>query len=413
MTTLRILAAEADAIEAPTSWALYDAAGACVASGRDPRAGWPHADALEVVLPADRVRVAAVVLPPIAPARVAAAAAFALEDQLAGPADEQWLGASRQQAGGRVTVAVVARSLVARWRARALEGDLPMRLTRLIVEPDLVPVTGTTVRWCVPAAAGGGAFVRWSDGSAFPVDAPPLDGSLPSELALALASATHSGTPPAQVRVDGNADDASLARWRDATGVPFVRGAPWQWQAADAAAFAAATNLLTGEMSVAAPPRSGLRARAFAPALRLVVAALALHVVATVGDWARWRIDAWRTARAWTSVATGAGVAPAAASSVAAARAALAERYAQARHTQGLPAPADALPLLARTAPALSGLAPGALKSATYADGSWTLDLQRTDGAALRGVETRLRQAGVVAIAATTQAGTRVRVGAP
>lgn len=412
MTTLRILLGAPDAADAPAPWALYDASGVCVSTGRDPPARWPRADALEVIVAAGQVRLAAVDLPPIPASRVAAAATFALEDQLAGPADEQWLAASAQQPGGRVTVVIAARALVAGLRARAADTGLPARLTRALAEPELAP-TGNDACWCVPADgdADGGGFVRLPDGSAFPVDAAPPDGALPPELTLALAAAARSRAAPAQVRVDAAVTAAALARWQRETGVPFVRGEPWRWHAASPAAFARATNLLHGEMAPT-PPRRGARARSFVPALAIAAAALALHVAATIGDWAWWRVDASRTAQAWAAVAATAGVPAAAASTPTAARAALADRYAQTRHAQGLPAPNDALPLLARAAPALAALPAGTLKSATYADGHWTLDLQRVESGVIRDLDGRLKRAGATAIIATTPAGTRLRIGA-
>jgi hypothetical protein len=147
------------------------------------------------------------------------------------------------------------------------------------------------------------------------------------------------------------------------------------------------------------------------PALWIGVVALALHVTATVGEWAWWRIDAWRAARAMRSVAIAAGVSEADATTAEAARAALTRRYAEQRHARRLPAPSDALPLLARAAPALSGIPPGAIKSATYADGHWTLDLQRADAAIVRDIDTRLKRTGMQPIIAMTQAGARVRFG--
>jgi type II secretion system protein L len=413
MTTLRLLLDAPGAADAPAAWALFDASGACVSTGCDPSPRWPQADVLEVVVAASRVRLASVALPPVPAARVAAAAAFALEDQLAGPADEHWLAASTQQAGGRVVVVIVARALLAGWRARAAGAGRTARLTRILAEPELAPA-GTGLCWCIPADADAGSgFVRLPDGSAFPVDAAPADGSLPPELTLALARAASGGTMPAQVRVDGAVSDAALLRWRQETGVAFVRGKPWQWYAADPAAFASATNLLQGEMAPTPPPRRGARLRLFAPAAWIAAAALVLHVTATLGDWAWWRIDAWRAARAWTAIATAAGVPAAAAATPAAARSALAQRYAEARHAHGLPAPHDALPLLARAAPAFAALPAGTLRSATYADGHWTLDLQRADPGLIRDLDGRLKRAGTPAIIATTPAGTRLRIGVP
>lgn len=413
MTTLRVLLGAPDAVDAPTPWALFDASGACVANGCDPRSGWPRADALEVVVMASQVRLATVVLPPVPAARVAAAAAFALEDRLAGPADEPWLAASAQQSGGRVVVVVAARALVASLRSRIADPSFPAPLTRVVAEPDLAPADAGA-RWCVAAdRTAGDGFLRLPDGSAFPVDRRAADGTLPPALTLALAAAARSGAALPAVRVDAEVDDAALARWRQETGVAFVRGDPWQWHAAGAAAFAAATNLLHGELAPTRPLRTGARARLFVPALGIAALALTLHVAATLGDWAWWRVNAWRAARAWTEVAAAAGLPAAAASTPAAARAALAQRYAEARHAQGLPAPSDALPLLARAAPALAALPATALKSATYADGHWTLDLQRVDAAAIGQLDGRLKRAGVPAIIATTAAGTRLRLGAP
>jgi hypothetical protein len=83
------------------------------------------------------------------------------------------------------------------------------------------------------------------------------------------------------------------------------------------------------------------------------------------------------------------------------------------RHAHGLPAPDDALPLLARAAPALRALRAGAVKSATYADGRWTLDLPSADAAAIGDLGVRMRTAGVPAVVATAAGGARVRLGGP
>jgi len=412
MTTLRILVAATPTADRPVHWALFDAAGACISTGCDLPVRWPSADCLEIVVAASQVRIASIALPPVPPGRVAAAAAFALEDQLAGPAEDQLLAASPQRPDGRVVVVIVARALVAGLRAHRGDTGLLARLTRVVAEPELAE-PGVDWRWCVPDdPTTGDGFVRLPDGSAFPVSATAADGRLPPELRLALTSTARDGVAPMQVRVDASIADELRARWQGETGVRFVGGTAWRWHAASPAAFAGASNLLQGEFAPTQPPRSGARARLFAPAAWIAAAALALHLTATLGEWARWRVDGWRAARAWTAVATAAGVPAVDASTPSAARAALARRYADQRHAQGLPAPADALPLLTRAAPALAAIPPGALKSATYADGHWTLDLQRIDPAAVRDLDAGLKRAGTPAITATTAGGTRLRFGA-
>jgi hypothetical protein len=90
----------------------------------------------------------------------------------------------------------------------------------------------------------------------------------------------------------------------------------------------------------------------------------------------------------------------------------LARRYAQLRHEHGLAAPDDALPLLARAAPALRALPPGTVKTATYRDAHWTLDLTLNNADALAALDAQLRQSGVPALLAATSSGVRVRLGA-
>jgi len=405
MTTLRVLLAAPPSANRAEAWALFDAAGACVRTGVDRPAAWPTADRLEVVVAAPQLRIASVALPPMPASRVAAAAGFALDDQLAGPASAHQLAASRQAPDGHVRVVVIARALLA--GIAGSRGDI----ARIIAEPDLaLPLVGW--RWCVSEGAGSG-FVRRPDGSAFPVGAPSREGALPPELALALAQARRKGDLPADVRVDAAYADAPLAAWRGETGVAFVRGTPWRWHAAPAAAFLDAIGLQPGAGSTESAPLHRFPGRIFAPALWLAGAALGLHVAATAAEWAALKFDAWRDARVWTTLALSAGIAADAAASPSSARAALASRYAELRHANALAAPDDGLPLLARATPALAGLPTGAVKSATYSSGHWTLDLARADAALVSDLDVRMRSAGIPVLIATSPAGARVRFGGP
>jgi type II secretion system protein L len=406
MTTLRVLLAAPPSSARAEAWALFDSAGALVRSGRDHPDAWPAADTLEIVVAASQVRLALVTLPPLPPARVAQAAAYALEDELAGPADGQHLAASAQSPDGRVRVAVVARALMTALTDRGVFA----RLGRIVAEPELAAVQGGW-RWCAAAADLEG-FVRRSDGSAFSVSPVGAGGVLPAELALALDEARRNGTPPATVRVDAPLAPASLLRWKNETGVAFSVGAPWRWEASPPTAFAAAIDLRQGAFAQTPVAPRGARARLFVPALALVAASLALHVLATVVDWGALKLDGWRTTRAWTELAIEAGIPQNEVTDPSSARRGLARRYAELRHANGLPAPDDALPLLARAAPAFTALPAGAVKSATYADGHWTIDVARADPAQLAAFDARLRSAGVPAVLATSAAGARVRLGA-
>jgi general secretion pathway protein L len=405
MTTLRVLVAAPPAADRAAPWALFDAAGRFVRTGRGRPADWPAAERVEAVVAATHVRLATVMLPPVPPGRLAAAALFALEDQVAAAPGALHAAVAPQHADGRVRVAIVERALVG-----AIAAAGPRRFERAVAEPELA-APGPGWRWCADADADG-AFVRTADGRAFAASAPVQGAALPAELTVALAAAGRDGTRPAEVRVDARCAAADCARWQAETGIVFVPGTPWQWHAAPGAAFAAAIDLLQGDVGAPAPVAPHARWRAFRPAAWLAGAALALYVGGTLGEWAWLKVDAWRADRRWVALAESAGVPPAEAATAGAARAALAARYASLRHAQGQAAPDDALPLLARAAPALARLPAGAVRSAVFADGHWTVDLGPAALPAFDAFDAQMRAAGVPVLAAKTAAGIRARFGA-
>jgi hypothetical protein len=412
MTLLRVLLPGAPQADRADAWALFDDAGALLRHGRDRPEGWPDADRREAVLAASLARVAVVALPPLPPGRVATAAAFALEDALAGAPATQHLVAGRQGPDGRVPVTIVARS--------ALEPVAACRppFARVIAEPELAtpaqamspggPATAPVWRWC---QGDGDGFVRTGDGSAFAVS--PLDagGALPPELAQALASAVAHGSAPT-VRAEVDAAAGSTARWQQLTGATFIPAARWQWHAAGNDAFESARDLALPVANAAATLRA-TPWQSLRPAALVAGLAVALHVVATAAEWIAGTIRASRDRAAWVELARDAGAPVDAAADSASARTAVARRYAEARHARGLPAPDDAGPLLARAAPALASLPPGTVRRATYAGGAWTIELAPLDAAALAGLDARLKIAGTPALAASGPAGVRLRIGGP
>ena len=58
----------------------------------------------------------------------------------------------------------------------------------------------------------------------------------------------------------------------------------------------------------------------------------------------------------------------------------------------------------------LAELPRGALKSATYTDGAWTLELAKVDAAALAAVDRALAARGIAALQAPTATGVRMRL---
>ena len=289
MSVLRVLLADAPSPTGDAPWAMYDDDGRHARSGFGEPSSWPAAQRKEAVLAASAIRLAGVALPPMPADRVAGAAAFALEDQLAGPAQAQHLVAFPRRRDGIVDVAIAA---------RALFGPLRATFERVVAEPAAAPVPAAGIwRWYASGLDGG--FVRKPDGSAFAVSAPGSAAPVPAELALALK---QSARPGIAVEVAFAADDAQLAAWSAQCGVAFRRVPVWHWDR-DGAALTAATDLLQGEFAreTATPVRTfGNRLRF---AAGLAVAAVALHVIATLAQWTWLRIETWRNASALVALA--------------------------------------------------------------------------------------------------------------
>ena len=390
MKTLRVrLDAPPDPARADP-WVLVDPDGNELARGVDPPQRWPVAERRVAVLAAEAVRVVALRLPPLPALRVAAAAAYALEDRLAAPLDDAVVAVAPRR-GSEPVIAVVA--------GRALAGALAVadpRFDRAIAEPQLAAAEQGW-GWFDSAI---GSFVRDGDGGAFAVS-PAVDPALPAELAAALRQAARAGTAPERVVAHRPADAGLLAAWTRESGVPFVAGAAWQWTSAAPAAFTAAVDLLAPARAAHAAP--GQRKASLLPAaVALLALAGGLHLAATAGTWAWHKVELARAERTLAAIAQEVG------GSV---PDDIARIHAEARHRTGRAAPTDAMPLLARAAPALAALPAGALRTATYAQGAWTVDLARVDDATLAGLRERAGSAGLAVVHAPTASGVRARIG--
>src|SRR5438045_3273449 len=188
MNTLRVLLTAPPSSSRPESWALFDDAGRCAQRGRDVAEAWPRADRREAVLAADLVRIVTLNLPPMPATRIGAAAAFALEDQLATIGEPPAIAVSAQQPDGTVQACVAAHEVV----AAAVTFEPPF--DRVVAESVLAPVHRG---WTWYASGADGGFVRRADGSAFSVGSKPTPSALPAELVAALTQAGRIGESPA------------------------------------------------------------------------------------------------------------------------------------------------------------------------------------------------------------------------
>ena len=376
-------------------WVRYGNDGRAAARGRDVPARWPSDASVEVVVAAAMTRVVALALPPMPRNRLPAAVRYALEDQMATSADEAAIAFAPAENG--VIAAIATRQSIDAIRASVA------RVARIVSESALAPRSdGWT--WCTSAADGG--FVRRADGSAFSVGGSE-GGALPPELDAALAAAAHGGGAPAAVHVAFSANEQQLAHWSRDAGVNFVAASTWRWDEAPAAAFAAAPDFLATDAPAGAPVASNA-ARAFRPALAIATAALALLAAGLLIERAWLAVEQWQASRALMQEAASARLPNA--STPAGAAAAIAQANAQARHRAGRAAPGDAVPLLARAAPMIATLPAGALKSATYANDAWTLELANVDAQSVSRVARALSHAGIDAVSAPTASGVRMRL---
>jgi type II secretion system protein L len=395
---LRVFLSGPPAAERADAWVRYAEDGHPVAHGRDVASRWPADAGVEVILAADQVRLAALALPPMPRNRLRQAARYALEDQMATAADESAVAVAQPQPGKTVVAAIASEALI-----RAIAAQV-RRATRIVPESALAPCADAGWTWC--ASAAGGGFVRRADGSAFAVGS-GNDGELPEELRAALVQAKRVGIAPAAVHAALETDAVRLAHWSQAAGVRFVGAPAWHWERAPGGMFAAAPDFLARDSQASAADGTSA-ARRFRPALILAALALAIHVGALLVQWAWLSVVDWRLSRALVQQAVAAGLPNATTPSAAATG--IARRNAELRHLASKRAPADAVPLLARAAPALAQLPNGALKSASYADDAWTLEFATLDAEALSHVSRALGQAGIAAVSAPTAGGTRMRV---
>jgi type II secretion system protein L len=404
-TTLRVFFDELPDPGRDVTWTLFDAAGEAIREDRSPPSGWPSAPRREAVVAARHGRLVTLNVPPLPPGRAEAAARFALEDQLAESPEDSHIAVGTQRNDGRLRVAVVARSWMSAFDSASRRCGVAWN--RIILESDLAPSPARTWRWCASSVTESG-FVRTDRGMTIAVGPARGDGP-PEELALALSRAGIDA--PQTVRVDARgASPALLARARAETGVEFAAGTPWHWSAAKPADFAAAIDLASDRAGTAASHSAVEIRRLVRPALWIAAIAVGIHVVATLGNWLWLRLEIATIDRELASLAR-AAVPGFTESSADSAALALSRRERDLKHRSGLAAADDFLPLLARAAPALSTLPAGAVRSLAYADGHLVFDLQKIDPPQATRLQRELQRAGLVAIAAPTANGARLRVG--
>jgi len=367
-------------------------------SGQGEPKTWPAADQFVGIAAATRARVLRLTLPDLPPAKFRAALAYAVEARIAGEPELQKIAAGRIEADGKRRVVVAEK----RWIDEALRalGASGVHLAKLAAAAELAEVPRDA--WCWQRAASGG-YVLTGD------DLLPLDGAGPETeppAVLLLALERGGGERPRRLIICGDepSPQQQLA-WARGLGLSV------QWQAggdplcASNTQVQAAQDLLPASASETKMSAEQSGPRRWRIAAGIAAIAGVLHLAAAAADYL------WLGARTRALEREAANLLAARfpqAGAVAEPFAAFRENYARLRHAAGLPAPQDALPQLARAAPALAQMGDSALRQAQFSGGRWTLDLAPLSAAQRQQLVTALRQAGFSPIYAEQANGLRM-----
>jgi general secretion pathway protein L len=235
-----------------------------------------------VLAPATQILLAEPELPPGSAVKLARAVPFALEEQLTEDIDQLCFALGRRQAGGRTTVAVVARNVLQGW-VSALSGA-GIEPSALYADIALIPENpGQTVLWL----EGTRLAVRRPGMLPFAVELTPVSDALavagvvpdplaetsePKALESAILYATREDWTRVQDEFDRLSDKFASLK------VQLLPDGPLPWLARNLTATDA-VNLLQGEFAQSTD--YGERWRRWRTAALLAAALLVVHVAAT------------------------------------------------------------------------------------------------------------------------------------
>ena len=380
MSLLRIYCSLRDAPQR-CRWAL-------LGEGREPVVGEgtlaqlpQRAARAQLVLSAAEVLITRARLPQAARRRAGTVLTYAVEDEIVGDPDANqvsWLGA----VGDADVLAVADRQGLKAWND-ALDA-VGIRGYEVHCEILMLPLIPG--EWSL-AWDGHEGFVRVSELEGTATDRGDAS-SPPLSLRMMLDEAKSRGEAPASIAVyPGTAQTPlEIEAWQRALGVALRRAEPWDWRSAPAEA---GISLAQQRARWRLPSGTLSRLR---PAAWIAVAALSVHALALVVDWARLASEQ-RGLR--TRMETRFRAAFPEAVAVADPALQMRRKLAEARHAAGQPDSGDFLPMITSVANALKQLPPGGLRVASYESGRMTLELAGIEDAGLRRIVTQLEQSGL------------------
>lgn len=398
MKTLRLLLDESFGGEhCACAWALIEN-DQLLERGRGGRQTWPQCDRALGVIGAARARVMRLALPDLPAAKFRAALAYAVEARIAGEPEAQRLAAGPLESDGKRRVVVSERAWVDQaLRSLANEG---LTLAKLVAEGEL-PEKPPEAWWWQRAGAGG--YLLTGD-DLLPLDDAGAEIAPPSLLLLALERGGARRPERLIICGDEPSSEQQLS-WAQSLGLAIEWRPGGDPLLAPDNRFEAAQTLLVplAKGGEERPEDRNRRRWRFAAAIAVLAAGLhlaagladtlrlALSVRALEGEASRLLAERFPEAEPVLGVYK-----------------AFREHYARARHAAGLPAPLDAIALLARAAPALAQTGESSLRQAHFSGGRWTLDLAPMGAEQRQRLLSDLRLAGFAVIYAEQANGLRL-----
>lgn len=352
-----------------------------------------RAERVQLVLPATEVLITRARLPQSARRQSGSVLAFAVEEQTLGEPDTHqvsWLGST----AGTDVLAVVDRPALKAWRD-ALE-SAGIRGYEVHCETLMLP--WTTGEWSL-AWNGWEGFVRTGEFEGTTTDCGDA-GAPPLSLRMMLEEAKTRGEAPASIAMYATASESlpEIEAWQRVLGVALRPAGTWDWRTAPPDA---GVSLAQERARWRLVPGTLARLR---PAAWIAGAALAIHALALVADWARLASEQ-RSLRQQMESRFRAAFPDAVAVTDPALQ--MRRKLSEARHAAGQLDVGDFVPMIVKVAGALKGAPAGGLRILSYESGRMTLELAAVDEANVRRIVSRLLEAGMRAefSGAATRAG--------
>ena len=256
----------------PLDWMLLDARGHVLRRDRSPVDDMPRAEAVEAVLPAERVLFARLALPKVNAGTIRELLPYAVEDRLLADPAHIHAVAGPRNARGETLVAVVDRQ----WLSNHVETLARAGLRPRTAWCESALLAGGQGDWHLVLDAARGMLVD-DDGVSATFDRGP---GFPLALRLALDEAAGRGERPASVTVHSAHAAAlpDLAAWSAEAGLPFAAGGAWETITSGQPA-ADVIDLMHGDMAprrrlARGIPRAALALAALLAALQLAFTAI-------------------------------------------------------------------------------------------------------------------------------------------